>query len=117
MTQTDRIHALGYLIAHEINLENLKEDKNNIFLMREGSEILSASIEVIEKADAGTIDVGFDFASDFLLNDIDLSAEAVHKSRVETRLKQDAMLTIETSARKGKIKVRVLYFTSGTIYS
>ena len=117
MTQTDRIHALGYLVAHEINLENLKEDKNNIFLMREGSEILSASIEIIEKADAGTIDVGFDFSSDFLLNDIDLSTQAVHKSKVDTRLKQDSMLTIETSERKGRIKVRVLYFSSGTIYS
>lgn len=118
MVKTDRIHPLGYLIAHEINLAHLEQDKNEIAILRGGSEVLSCSVEILEKSNqAGTIDIGTSEESDFFLNDIDLTQKANYKSKVETTLKDDTNLILETTAREGIIKIRLLYYTAGTIYS
>lgn len=117
MVKTNRIHALGYLLAHEIDLSELTEDKAEVFYLKEGSEILSLSIEITEESQSGTIDIGISESADFFLNDIDLTKKETFKSKVETMLKDDTMLTIETSERSGKVKLRCLYFTPGTIYA
>lgn len=118
MILTDRIHPLGYLLAQEINLKELESNTAPIFKLKEGTEVISCSVEILEKStQAGSIDLGITSDTDFFLNDIDLTQSKTYKSSVETTLKDDTDLTIETTAREGIIKVRLLYFTPGTIYA
>lgn len=117
MIKTDKIHPLGYLVAQEINLAQLTYDKAEIFKLREGSEVIGVSVEILEKANTGTFDLGITDDTDFFLNDIDLTTQKIHKSSIETTIKADTNLTIETTAREGIIKVRMLYFSPGQIYA
>ena len=115
--RTDLIHHTGYLLAYEVNLEELEEDITALFQLKAGYEIIDVSIEVVKEG-TGTVDLGLDMkletgdlASDFFLNDIDLAAKESFKSKIVTTIKENANLILDTTSREGIIKVRVHYFT------
>lgn len=115
--KADQIHCLGYLLSEEINLAHLESDETTLFTLKSGTEILSVSAEIIEKANTGTFDFGITGSTDFFLNDIDLTRQEVFKSKMETKIKEDVDLILDTNAREGIIRIRVFYFNPGKIKS
>lgn len=115
LLKEERVHHVSYLLATTIDLSLLKEDKFEFFSLKAGYEILSLSVEILTQGN-GTIDIGITEAADYFLNDIDLAQLQTYKSSIETTIKSDTSLTLDTTARDGIIKVRMLYFTEGTMY-
>lgn len=111
---TDKVHNQCYLFAQEIDLSLLQEDSNILMDLRPNEEILSASIEVLE-AGTGTASLGTDLESKFFLGDVDLGAKEVYKTKKECSVADFSKLVLETAARDGKIKVKMLFFTAGQI--
>lgn len=116
MLKTDRIHHTSYLLSTEIDLSELKDNKAEIFDLKQDYEILSLSLEVLDDNLTGTIDVGLGKEKEYFLNDIDLSKKEVFKSKVEATIKHDSSVVIETTARQGKLRLRIFYFTPSTMY-
>lgn len=115
MLKQERVHHTAYMLSSEIDLSLLENDIFEVADLREGYEIMSVSVEVVE-AGNGTIDVGIKDSNDYFLNDVDLATLGTYKSKIETTLKNDITLTLQTTSRDGIIKIRVFYFTESKMY-
>lgn len=115
LLKAQRVHHVSYLLAETIDLSLLENDTLEIFDLKAGYELFRVSLEVVE-AGTGTLDLGITNTADYFLDNISLATLETYRSKRETTIKEDTTLTLNTTARDGVIRVRVLYFTEGTMY-
>lgn len=110
----EKVHNTCYLLSHEIDLSTLTQDSVDIFRLRGGYEIVSMSMNVVEIGD-GIVDIGTTNTQDAFLNDISLSEKNNYQCIRHVEIPEDTFLTLNTTSRKGIIKIKLFYFTAGQI--
>lgn len=112
---TQKVHNVPYLAVAKIPAT---QNEAKVALVPKGAHIIHISAEVTEVADNGAkLDLGVEGATDSFTNDIDLTTQGVSIANVAFEAKEDLVVlaTIEGSATKGEVIVRVQYYNPSTI--
>ena len=117
-----RVKNIYYLAKAQVTLKELKSNIYEAVALPAGAEIMSIDVEVLEPAVTATkldlgLKVGKDYNKEAFGNDLNLSANANHKSSVVTSTKLGGVVTLEFDQKPtgGEVVVRVAYFCPSEI--
>ena len=112
------VQNVSHLIGVEVDLSTLTTEETPLVSVPNGSEILHVSVEVEEISDVGvTIDLGVKDRIDYFLNDIalDNKSSAIRGKVLNMPYTQQILGKLSENSAKGKLKIRVQYFTPSKI--
>lgn len=112
------VKNLNYLAVMQVNLADLKENKIDIAILPTGAEIISVSLEILQKTTSNiTADIGYADNTGLFLNDIDLTKDTGGQSVIsKTNPRPQALqLSINQKSSDGIVKTRVHYFLPSEI--
>ena len=110
---TQSVHNISYLINDEYDLEKVGNEALALANLPAGSILLSCGVEVVEESDCASFDLGSAEEPSLLISSGELNAKKYLKSEKNFEVKKDTTfyLKLSGSATKGRIAVRILYFT------
>jgi len=109
---TQTVHNISYLINDTYELKDVKE-RLAIARLPAGSVIVSCGVEVQEESDCASFKLGSEQEGGFLIASGSLATKGYIKSEknIELQKSMSFFLTLTGSASKGRVVVRILYFT------
>lgn len=113
-----RAKNVSYLVKAVINLAEMTELTRDVVALPKGAELISFNVEIAEANDAGvTADFGIGTEKDALVKSLALNTAKNEQSAVAKSINEKSVitLTLSTTATKGQLIVRALYFLPSEI--
>lgn len=113
-----RVHNVAYLAVSGLKADISKGTRYPLCALREGAEVISVSLEILEPFDLGvTASIGFNDENELFSSNLVLDEKIVHTASRPLHANEMGSInvTLSGASSKGEARLRVMYFLPSTI--